>query len=230
MNKTSILVVEDDPAVALITRDLFLKEGYSVLVVSKGAEALQASVSTEFDLVVLDLGLPDMDGIDVCRRLKKDHPDRLMPVFILTARGSSEDIVVGLEAGAEDYLPKPFNEREFLARARAILRRNQPLTPNDDRITSGKIILSPSSHETWCADKPVSLTLREFDILRVFLANLGKALTREEIVKMAWGPATAIVPKVVDVHVGHLRLKLGPEGKRIETISQVGYKLAPPKK
>ncbi|SRR5579871_1710587 len=230
MSKTSILVVEDDPAVALITRDLFLKEGYGVTTVARGGEALKVVGSADFDLVVLDLELPDMDGIDICRAIKKDYPDRVLPIFILTARGSSEDIVLGLEAGAEDYLPKPFNEREFLARARAILRRSQPLTPKDDRITSGNITLSPSSHEAWCVDKPLPLTLREFDILRVLLANPGKAFTREEIVKMAWGPATAIVPKVVDVHIGHLRVKLGPEGRRVETIPQVGYKLAPPKK
>jgi len=135
-----------------------------------------------------------------------------------------------LEAGAEDYLPKPFNEREFLARARAILRRKTPIAEKEDHILSGKIKMSPSFHEVWCSGKPVLLTLREFDILRVFLINPGKALTREEIVKMAWGPATAIVPKVVDVHIGHLRMKMGAEGKRIETIPQVGYKLSPPKK
>ena len=230
MTQASILVVEDDPAVSLITRDLFLKEGYAVKTVANGREALQAIGASRFDLVVLDLELPDIDGIDICRSLKKDHPDAKVPVFILTARGSSEDIVKGLEAGAEDYLPKPFNEREFIARARAILRRQQPLMPKDDRITSGGIVLSPSAHEAGCGGKPLSLTLREFDILRVLLSNVGKAFTREEIVKMAWGPATAIVPKVVDVHVGHLRSKLGPEGKRIETVPQVGYKLALPKK
>ncbi|HVZ81064.1 MAG TPA: response regulator transcription factor, partial [bacterium] len=147
-----------------------------------------------------------------------------MPVFILTARGSSEDIVRGLEAGAEDYLSKPFNEREFLARVRAILKRHSSTTPVKDEIISGKVRLSPTSHEVWCQDKPIALTLREFDILRIFLENPGKALSREEIVRLAWGPATAIVPKVVDVHVGHLRAKLGPEGKRVETVPQVGYK------
>lgn len=230
MSEATILIVEDDPAVCLITRDLFLKEGYLVSTVANGTDALKAIARNHFDLLVLDLELPDIDGIDVCRSIKKDYPERNLPIFILTARGSSEDIVKGLEAGAEDYLPKPFNEREFLARARAILRRNQPLSPKDDRIVSGRIALSPSSHEAWCAEKPVTLTLREFDIMRVFLENAGKALTREDIVRLAWGPATAIVPKVVDVHVGHLRVKLGWEGKRIETVPQVGYKLLIPKR
>lgn len=230
MNQPSILVVEDDPAVSLITRDLFIKEGYRVTTVANGTDALKAVAGAVFDLMVLDLQLPDMDGLEICRAVQKSDPARKMPVFILTARGSSEDIVKGLEAGAEDYLPKPFNEREFIARARAILRRQQPLMPKDDRIISGEIVLSPSAHEAGCCGKTVPLTLREFDILRVFLSNVGKAFTREEIVKMAWGPSTAIVPKVVDVHVGHLRSKLGPEGKRIETVPQVGYKLVPPKK
>jgi two-component system alkaline phosphatase synthesis response regulator PhoP len=230
MKEPSILLIEDDHAVSTIIRDLFLKEGYAVKAVSKAREGLKTLEGEEFDLLVLDLGLPDMDGLELCGRIKKDPVRGKIPVFILTARSSSEDIVKGLEAGAEDYLPKPFNEREFLARARAILRRHTPTGEKDDHILSGKIKLSPVFHEVWCSDKPVLLTLREFDILRVFLSHVGKALTREEIVKLAWGPATSIVPKVVDVHIGHLRVKLEAEGKRIETVPQVGYKLVSPKK
>lgn len=230
MKEPSILMVEDDLAVSTLTRDLFLKEGYRIHTVSSGAEAWSLFQKEDFDLVVLDLGLPDVDGLDLCKRVKGDPTRGKVPVFILTARGSTEDIVKGLEAGAEDYLVKPFNEREFLARVRSILRRRAPLAEKMEHIQSGHIRLSPAYHEVWCSEKPILLTLREFDILRVFLENAGKALTREDIVRMAWGPATAIVPKVVDVHVGHLRVKLGPEGKRIETIPQVGYKLIPPRK
>ncbi len=230
MKEPSILVIEDDSAVLTIIRDLFLKEGYAVKAVSKAQEGLKALQGEEFDLLVLDLGLPDMDGLELCGRIKKDPIRGKIPVFILTARSSSDDVVKGLEAGAEDYLPKPFNEREFLARSRAILRRQTPTADKADHILSGKIKLSPVFHEVWCSDKPVLLTLREFDILRVFLSHIGKAMTREEIVKLAWGPSTSIVPKVVDVHIGHLRVKLNGEGKRIETVPQVGYKLVPPKK
>ncbi len=229
MKDFQILIVEDDPAVSILTRDLLLKEGYKVMAVFEGKDGLNALKWEKFDLVILDLGLPDMDGLELCAKIKEDPLRKDLPVFILTARGSSEDIVKGLEAGAEDYLPKPFNEREFVARVQAILRRRSPLPPKDDLIVSGKIKLSPSSHEVWCSGGPIQLTLREFDILRVFLSNPGKALTREDLIKMAWGPATAIVPKVVDVHVGHLRSKLGPEGKRVETVPQVGYKLNPAK-
>ena len=229
MKQPHILIVDDDWTVLTLTRDLLLKEGYSVTAVSTGRDGWNTLQREEFDLLVLDLGLPDMDGLDFCAQAKKDPLRRDIPVFILTARSSSEDTVKGLEAGAEDYLQKPFNEREFVARVRAILRRLSPLNSKPEILSSGKIKLSLTSHEAWCADKPITLTLREFDILRIFLSNPGKAFSREEIVKMAWGPATAIVPKVVDVHVGHLRLKLGNEGKRVETVSQVGYKLAPPR-
>jgi len=218
MRQPSILMIEDDPSVSIVTRDLFLKEGYKVRSVSKAMDGWNALQQEAFDLLVLDLGLPDMDGLELCARIKKDPLRGQIPIFILTALGSSEDTVKGLEAGAEDYLSKPFNEREFLARARAILRRRDPLMTKDEQIISGKIKLSSAAHEAFCSDTLIPLTLREFDILRVFLINPGKSLTREEIVRMAWGPSTTIVPKVVDVHVGHLRAKLGTEGKRIVTV------------
>jgi DNA-binding response OmpR family regulator len=230
MNHAKILIIDDDPTVLALTKDLLLKEGYAVLAVSTGGEGWERLQKEDFDLLVLDLGLPDMDGLELCGKVKRDPRVRGLPVLILTARSSSDDVVKGLEEGAEDYLPKPFNEREFIARTRAILRRFSPSGPRTETLSSGKINMSLASHETWCSEKPVSLTLREFDILRVFLSHPGKALSREEIVAKAWGPTTATVPKVVDVHVGHLRVKLGGEGKRIETVPQVGYKLALPKK
>ena len=230
IKQPQILIIEDDPAVMTLTKDLLLKEDYEVQVVSQGKAGWESLQKGRPDLLILDLGLPDMDGLALCARIKADPLVREVPVFILTARGSFDDIVRGLEAGAEDYLPKPFNEREFVARVQAILRRGMPLSPKKEAIVSGKVKLSPASHEAWCSDKPLVLTLREFDILKVFLSNPGTALTREQIIQQAWGPHTSIVQKVVDVHVGHLRAKLGAEGKRVETIPQVGYKWNAPKK
>ncbi len=227
MSIPNVLIVEDDPSVLTLTRDLLLKESYEVRIAMTLQSGRDAVKKLKPDLLVLDLNLPDGDGLDLCREIKASPETRDIPVFILTARGSTNDIVAGLEAGSEDYLPKPFNEREFLARSRAILRRKTPVpAAGKGELVSGHIKLSPHSHETWCKGKPLELTLREFDILQVFLMNMGRALTRDEIVKLAWGPTTSIVPRVVDVHVGHLRSKLGPEGRRIETIPQVGYKLA----
>jgi two-component system alkaline phosphatase synthesis response regulator PhoP len=230
MRPFRILLVEDDPAVLTLTRDLLLKERFEVEGVGSIRDAKARLGEGAFDLLVLDLGLPDGDGLTFCRSLKSGPATQDLPVFILTARGSSEDIVNGLEAGADDYLPKPFNEREFMARARAILRRKGDGAKAQGELISGALRLSPESHETWCQGKPVALTLREFEILQALLSNPGKALSREQIVALAWGPSTAIVPKVVDVHLGHLRSKLGVEGKRIETVPQVGYRFAAPKK
>jgi two-component system, OmpR family, alkaline phosphatase synthesis response regulator PhoP len=229
MKQPCVLIVEDDPTILVLTRDLLLKEEYRVKVAANGRDGWKSLQEELCDLIVLDLGLPDMDGLDFCARVKNDTTLRGIPVFMLTARGSADAVVRGLETGAEDYLPKPFNEREFIARIRAILRRQTSIAAKDDYLISGSIKLSSSSHEVWCSDQPISLTLREFDILRVFLSNMGKAFTREDVVRMAWGPSAVIVSKVVDVHLGHLRTKLGPEGKRLETVPQVGYKLVPPK-
>jgi DNA-binding response OmpR family regulator len=223
----NVLIIEDDPAVLTLTRDLLLKEKYLVQTAVSLREGRSGLQKPRPDLVVLDLGLPDGDGLSLCRDLKQNPATHEIPVFILTARGSSDDIVSGLEAGADDYLPKPFNEREFLARTRTILRRKGTGLSGGERV-SGQLKLNADSHEAWCKGKQVDLTLREYEILQVFLDNPGKALGRDDIVRLAWGPTTAIVPRVVDVHVGHLRNKLGSEGKRIETIPQVGYKLASP--
>jgi DNA-binding response OmpR family regulator len=228
MNPALILIVEDDPSVLTLTRDLLLAENYRVETVVNSKEGSEAVRRLKPDLLILDLNLPDGDGLDLCRQLKKEAALKDLPVFILTARASSEDIVAGLEAGADDYLTKPFNEREFEARVRVILRRQTPVSPSpDEELILGDLKLSLHSHKVLCKGKPVELTAREFDILRVLLSHPEKALTREEIVRFAWGPNTYLVPRVVDVHLGHLRSKLGPSGRKIETIPQIGYRMIP---
>jgi two-component system alkaline phosphatase synthesis response regulator PhoP len=228
MTEPLILIIEDDPSVLTLTRDLLLTENYRVETATNARAGLEAVHKMKPDLLVLDLNLPDGDGLDLCRGLKKEDATRNLPVFILTARASSDDIVAGLEAGADDYLTKPFNEREFTARIRVILRRNQPGTLSvETELVMGDLKLSPDSHMVLYKGKPLELTLREFDILRVLLTQPGKALTREEIVRYAWGPNTFLVPRVVDVHLGHLRMKLGAMGRKIETVPQVGYRMVP---
>jgi DNA-binding response OmpR family regulator len=228
MTSPLILMIEDDPSVLTLTRDLLLAENYRVETAGNSKEGWETLQRVKPDLLILDLNLPDGDGLDLCRRLKKESAFRDLPVFMLTARSSSEDIVAGLEAGADDYLTKPFNEREFEARVRVILRRQSPAFPApEEELALGDLKLSLHSHKVLCKGKPVELTAREFDILRVLLSHPEKALTREEIVKFAWGPNTYLVPRVVDVHLGHLRNKLGPAGKRIETIPQIGYRIMP---
>jgi DNA-binding response OmpR family regulator len=226
MKGVKVLVIEDDPSVSAVVRDLLVAEEYNVQVAGDLASGLAQAVQFRPQLIILDLNLPDGDGLKLCASLKESTSTRDIEIFMLTSRGTAEDIVRGLEAGAEDYLAKPFHQREFLARVRKILRRSQA-APASEAIASGRLKLEPSSHEAWLDNKPIRLTLREYEILQVLMEREGDALTRDDILRAAWGPSISIVPKVVDIHIGHLRQKLGAEGKRLATVPQVGYKLLP---
>jgi len=228
MAKTDILVVEDDPSVSVLVQDLLKAEGYGV----RGAtdlKAARAALAYKLpDLLVLDLNLPDGDGLELAALLRQPGASSPSAMLMLTARNSKEDIVRGLERGADDYLAKPFHEREFLARVSALLRRQEPKGGPGRRpsrlLRQGAVSLDPYSHECWVRATPLKLTRKEFEILKVFLQNPGKALTRDEIISTAWGGDLSIVSRVVDVHVGHLRQKLGDAGDAIETVPQVGFK------
>ena len=230
MKKPSILMIEDDPAILSVARDLLEKEGYEVDSAGTIADGFQKLSRRLPDLLVLYLNLPDGDGLQLCRRLGASAVFRDMPVMMVTARGATQDIVEGLEAGACDYLVKPFNVREFVARVRSIVRRNLSPGPKEKDLDSGKLRLSKTTHEVWNDGQPVALTLREFDVLRVLMEDEGRVLSREDIIARAWGPATSIAVRVIDVHISHVRAKLGKEGKRVETVPQVGFKLAAVKK
>jgi two-component system alkaline phosphatase synthesis response regulator PhoP len=230
MKKTNILIIEDDPAILNVARDNLQEDGYQVEWAKTMAEGRDRMIQSPPDLLVLDLSLPDGDGLELCRKLGSVPGLRAVPVFIMTAKSATEDIVAGLEAGAEDYIVKPFNMREFMARVRAMSRRHQPVGAPKKELVSGKLRLSTHTHEVWNDTQVVNLTLREFDVLRVLIQREGEALSREEIIFMAWEPSTVLALRVVDVHVSHLRSKLGAEGKRIETVPQVGFKLVAAKK
>ena len=230
MKKPSILMIEDDPAILAVARDLLEKEGYDVDSADTCAGGFQKLSHQAPDLLVLDLNLPDGDGLQLCRRLGASPAFRELPVMMVTARGATQDIVEGLEAGAHDYMVKPFNVREFVARVRSIVRRKPGPGPKEQDLASGKLRMSKTTHEVSNDGKAVSLTLREFDVLRVLLEDEGRVLSREDIISRAWGPATSIAVRVIDVHISHVRAKLGKEGKRVETVPQVGFKLAQAKK
>lgn len=226
MKGSLVLVVEDDPAVLRLTSDLLRGEGCQVL----GAPTLEegwALASKHLPaLVVLDLQFPKGNGIDLAKKLKSSPITKAMGIFMLTARGASEEIVEGLKAGADDYMAKPFHEQEFLARVEALLRRFLPaMKPGKAELASGSLRLSRSSRQAWAGEEELRLTLREFELLSVLLSRPGEALSREELIQAAWGPGTAIVAKAVDVHITHLRAKMGAEGARIKSVTQVGYRL-----
>lgn len=219
-----LLVVEDDPAVRRLTVDLLSGEGYTVESAATVDEGWTLASRLRPDLAVLDLHFPKGDGLDLCRRLKANAATRDCLVFILTARGATEHVVEGLKAGADDYLAKPFHEQEFLARVEALLRRRGAFELPVAELRDGDLKLSRGEHRAWIGDQELKLTLREFEVLAALVASPGQALSREQIIDRAWGPGTAVVPKAVDVHINHLRQKLGPLSRRIQSVPQVGYR------
>ena len=178
------------------------------------------------DLVVLDLMLPEMDGLEVCRRLRGDPTTASLPLIMLTAKADEVDRVVGLELGADDYLAKPFSPKELVARVRAVLRRARP-GPVTRPVSAGEISLDASRHTVTVGGRPVELTPKEFDLLQTLLEAAGRVLSREHLLNRVWGYARAdeIESRTVDVHIRRLRAKLGAEERRIATIKGVGYRV-----
>jgi DNA-binding response OmpR family regulator len=214
-----LLVVEDEARIAAFLVKGLAGQGYSVDCVPTGAEALERSRDPELDLLILDLGLGDIDGMDVLRQLR-DEGHRL-PVIILTARGEVEDRVEGLGLGADDYLTKPFAFEELLARIRARLRCRNGEPP---ALQVGEVRLDPHTRRAEVSGESVELTGREFDLLETFMRNPGLVLSREQLLSQVWGMNFDPGTNIVDVYVGYLRRKLGEE--RIETIRNMGYRFS----
>ncbi len=226
MATSRVLVVEDEPDI----RDLLVfhleRDGFQVTKCKSGPEALRLVSAARPDLVLLDLMLPDMDGLEVCRRLRQDPATQSVPIVMLTARDDEVDRVLGLELGADDYVVKPFSPRELVARIRAVLRRARPL-PGTAPVTIGQLSVDTAAHAVTVDGVSVSLTRKEFDLLRALLEARGRVLSREFLLDHVWGYAAAgeIESRTVDVHVRRLRQKLGAEGRRIGTVTGVGYRL-----
>lgn len=217
-----VLIVEDEPAIADIVRTYLERDGFGAVWVRSGEEALVEIARHPISLVVLDLGLPGIDGFEVCRRLRARAE---VPILILSAREDEIDRVSGLEAGADDYVVKPFSPRELIARIKAILRRG-PARPGRDGnvLTAGGVVLRHDAREVSVDDAPVALTAREFDLLAALLAHPNVVLDRDRLLEMAWGGGFPGGTRTVDVHVAQLRRKLGrPE--LIETVRGAGYKV-----
>ena len=221
-----MLVVEDEPDIRHLIAHHLTREGFQCREVATGAEALRAVRASVPDLIVLDLMLPQIDGLEVCRRLRGDAATAAIPIIMLTAKHDEVDRIVGLELGADDYVAKPFSPKELIARVRAVLRRARPeATARVYR--EGDITLDPARHATTVHGAAISLTPKEFDLLHVLLEAAGRVLTREHLLTRVWGYAHAdeIESRTVDVHVRRLRAKLGAEGRRIATVKGVGYRL-----
>lgn len=221
----TVLVVDDEKdLVELVTYHLE-KEGLRCLEARDGERALQLARERLPDLVVLDLMLPGMDGLEICRKLRKDPNTSAMAIIMLTAKAEEVDRVVGLEMGADDYLVKPFSPRELVARVKAVLRRGQsPETPSVIRI--GTLEVDQGKHRVSVEGLPVELTVKEFDLLCALMKANGRVLNRDQILESVWGYSNAvdIESRTVDVHIRRLREKLRNEHKRIVTVKGVGYR------
>ncbi len=220
-----ILLVDDEPNITQLARLYLERDGFKVEAVGDGLEALEAVEKLKPTLMVLDIMLPGLDGFEVCRRLRaQDNP---IPIIMLTARDDDFDKIVGLELGADDYLTKPFNPRELVARVKAILRRSERLTAaqNQNPIRLGDLLIDPAAREVQINGQPVDMRTQEFELLSVFARHKGIVLTREQLLQLAWGYDFYGQTRTVDVHVAHLRKKLAGSQVKIETVTGIGYKL-----
>jgi two-component system, OmpR family, alkaline phosphatase synthesis response regulator PhoP len=219
----SVLLVEDEENLASLVEAYLAQEGYPVVAVGSGAEALRVLERESIRLVVLDLTLPDMDGIDLCRQIRTRSS---VPVVMLTARDEEPDRITGLQAGADDYIGKPFSPRELVARMQAVLRRVEP-EGDDKLLVLGDVVLQRSAREVGVAGEPVELRPKEFDLLAYLIENRGVVVSRDLLLERVWGYDYAGGTRTVDVHVAQLRRKLGRPGL-IRTIRGSGYKAVEP--
>ncbi len=219
----NVLLVEDEPSVGELVRGYLTRDGYHVIWVRSGEDALIELDRHQVRMVLLDVGLPGIDGFQVCRAMRLRSR---VPILMLTARDEEPDKVVGLEVGADDYLTKPFSPRELVARMKAILRRTDP-PPSQDVLTLGDVLVSRETHDVTVAGEPVELTAKEFELLAYFLANPGILLSRDQLLDRVWGVEYPGGTRTVDVHVAQLRRKLA-RPTLIRTLRGSGYKAVNP--
>jgi len=222
-----ILIVDDEREIRDLLAHYLLKEGFSPILAPDGEMAILKARKEKPDLVLLDILLPKADGLEVLRAIRSDESIGGTPVVMLTAKGDETDRIVGLELGADDYIPKPFSPREVVARIKAILRRSRPGAhePEPAMLSHRDLRMDVGRHEVRYQGKPVSLTSKEFRILQALLSSSGRVLSREAILSKVWGEETHVIDRTVDVHIAKLRQKIPFLVKAIETVKDVGYKL-----
>ncbi|MEN8172394.1 MAG: response regulator transcription factor [Chloroflexota bacterium] len=219
-----ILLVDDEPNIIQLARMYLEREGYRIEAVGDGRAALEAVAQHSPALMVLDIMLPEMDGLEVCRQLRSE--DNPVDILMLTARDEDIDKILGLEMGADDYLTKPFNPRELVARVKAILRRGGRSDSSPDPPHHiGDLSIDPGSREVTVDGERINIRTQEFELLLTLIEHKGLVLNREKLLQLAWGYDYPGQTRTVDVHIGHLRKKLAGSQVRIETVTGVGYKL-----
>jgi two-component system phosphate regulon response regulator PhoB len=227
MARERILLIEDEPDIAEVLQYNLEKEGFAVELARRGDNGLESLRRDDPDLILLDLMLPGIDGLELTRMLKRDPATARIPIVMLTARSEEVDRIVGLELGADDYISKPFSPREVVLRVKAVLRRLQHEESAGDHLEVGGIHLDISGHQLRVRGKEIPLTATEFRLLRLLMERGGRVQTRGQLLSDVWGYAEDIDSRTVDTHIRRLRRKLGPEADRIETVIGVGYRLRP---
>lgn len=225
-SKSKILIIEDEHDLRKVLEFNLQNENYQTLGFETGEEGLAAVDEFEPDLILLDLMLPGIQGIDVCKILKSNTDTAAIPIVFLTARGEEIDRIVGFEVGAEDYVVKPFSVRELLLRVKTILKRYKQNTSDENVVNFATIKLDAVRHRVYVDEKETDLTATEFRLLKTFLHSPGEAKTREELLEKVWGDDISLTIRTVDTHVKRLREKLGSSGKYIETVRGFGYRFS----
>ncbi|WP_415321154.1 response regulator transcription factor [Clostridium perfringens] len=226
MTNKKVLIVDDEEHIRELIKFNLKKEGYGTEVAVNGTEALKIIREIKFDLILLDLMLPEIDGLEVCKEIRRNEETSDIPVMMITAKGEEFDKVLGLELGADDYITKPFSIRELMARVKALLRRSN-VKKEENIIKFGDVVVNFKTREVTKGNQNVELTLKEFELLKLLIKNKGNILTRELLLDKIWGYEYIGETRTVDVHIRHLRKKIESDDKNpqyIQTIRGVGYK------
>lgn len=229
MGKRHILIVEDEKNIAKLVKYNLEKEGFLPYIASTGEDALEKLQKENFDLVILDLMLPGIDGLDVYREMKQKKDIKHIPVIMLTAKGEEIDRIVGFELGAADYVVKPFSPRELVLRVKSVLKRGQNSAENGSEqiLHIEKISIDTARHMVKVAKKEVDLTLKEFNLLYTLMERAGRVQSRDRLLSDVWGIDAYVTTRTVDTHIKRLREKLGDAADRIETVRGIGYRFSP---
>ena len=221
----TVLVIDDETDLRELVRYNLEKEGFDVIMAADGTSGLEIALRHRPDLVILDLMMPGIDGLEVCKRFRADERGKSTPLLMLTAKGTEADRVVGLELGADDYVTKPFSPRELVARVKALLRRRQQQDLPAEMIRRGDLVIDIAGHEVRFADRRITLTATEFKILSLLASRSGRVLKRDEIIDAAMDHDSNVYDRTIDVHMTAIRRKLGRGGDMIETVRGFGYRL-----
>ncbi len=222
--KTKILVVDDEPEAVELLEFNLTQAGYTVVAAADGAEAIKKARSVLPNLIVLDLMIPEIDGLEVCKMLRRDPATAGVPIIMLTAKAAEIDRILGLELGADDYITKPFSPRELVLRVKKVLQRGQPAETESDAVKLGDLLIDPPRHLVSWRGKGIELTATEFKLLSILAKRRGRVQSRDQLLRDVWEYNSLVDTRTVDTHMRRLREKLGPAAKHLETVRGVGYR------